>query len=135
MDHSIKYLRDLANQLEKWYDHIVDAMQYAEGTHTFDDIATMILQGQLVFITLDEGFYIVEVIQYPRKKVLNIFLAGGDLKVLLEKRHDLETVARNAGCSGITLSGRRGWEKYAKECGWRYSHTTLACDVKEQPDG
>ena len=129
---AITYLRGLADALEKWKDQINDALQYAEGTHTFDDVAAMIMNGRLVFIPMEDAFYVVEVVEYPRKKVLNIFLAGGELRTVLTSVKEIEHVAKNAGCSAVTLSGRRGWEKYAKECGWRYSHTTLVCDVGAQ---
>lgn len=119
--------------------HMIEAaLAYAEGTHTFDDIVAMVLQNRLYWMALPNSFIITEIVTYPRMKHLNGFLAGGDLEEIRKQQYRLIEAAQLAGCSAITLSGRRGWVKALRDLGWRESHTSIVLDVQpyaENEDG
>lgn len=131
MSDTLRQLGAMHQQLTRFSHNIEEALEYAEGTHTLDDVVQMVLSGQLLFLPFERSFLITEVITYPRYKVLNVFLGGGDLdEIATDKMQDLVlNMARHAGCSKITMSGRRGWEKPLRNLGWRNSHVTLVCEV------
>ena len=52
-----------------------------------------------------------EVVEYARKKVLHIFLAGGDMEELVDMIDSAEAWGRTLGCTALTMSGRKGWER------------------------
>tara|TARA_R110000744_G_C19370668_1_gene562497 strand:+ start:3446 stop:3805 length:360 start_codon:yes stop_codon:yes gene_type:complete len=116
--------------------HVEAALAYSEGTHTFDDIVLMVLNGRLRFMPLANSFLMTEVTVYPQTNHLNVFLAGGDLDEIRAQQAALEEMAVLAGCSAITLSGRRGWIMALKQLGWKESHTTAFYTItKDQTNG
>ena len=62
--------------LYKDRDRIVASLAYSGNTHTFDDVAMMILQGKLLYWPLENSCIIAEVLTYPQKKVFNFFIAA-----------------------------------------------------------
>lgn len=128
--------RTLVYDLGRMQYHIEAALAYAEGTHTFDDIVLMVMNNRLQFMPLANSFLITEVTVYPQTKHLNVFLAGGDLDEIRAQQPALEKMAVLAGCTAITLSGRRGWIMALKKLGWKESHTTAFYPItKDQTDG
>lgn len=119
-------------------DLIEMALQYCDGTHTLDDIARGIYNGQFTLWTPGGGSVIVtEVVVYPRRKVLNIFLGAGDMDDLINTLPALEDHARANGCDGLACSGRIGWARVLKEHGWGNSHMSVSKDLRptEQEPG
>lgn len=126
-DHLIGVLSDM-----KARKHLIEAaLEYAEGTHTFDDVVAMVLSGKLMWSALPNSFIITEIVVYPQQKHLHGFLAGGDLSEIRDCQERLLDFARAAGCSTITLSGRRGWVKALFDLGWKESHTTIYLQVEQ----
>lgn len=129
-------LKQLAESLLERRRHIEAALAYAEGTHTFDDIVCMVVTGRLMWWPLPNGFMATEVVEYPRAKHMNAFLAGGDLDEIRAMQDQLVAVAKLAGCTAITISGRRGWVKALTSLGWQESHTSIVFNIPtEQADG
>ena len=128
---ALNHYAELIDDLARFEPEIEAALSYAEGTHTYDDIVQMVLQGRLFFKALDKSYLLIEIINYPRSNHLNVFLAGGDLEEILNTQKDLEDMARSHECSHITLSGRKGWLKPLSKQGWRYSHATIVCEVSK----
>lgn len=85
------------------------ALQFAQGTHTIDDIKEAIDDRRMQFWPGQHSAVITEIQVHPRKKVLHFFLAGGKLEELSMMRPIIESWAQQIQCDMITLSGRRGW--------------------------
>jgi len=132
-------LRDLINRLEHHKEAIVNSLDYAHGTHTFDDVCTMILLGKLTLWERGTAFAITEMYDTPQKRVLHVFLASGSFVDLVDLHPDIINYAKDHGASVITLAGRKGWErvfkKHAAHYNWEHSHVTLRLDLSEDgPD-
>jgi hypothetical protein len=95
------------------------ALDYAGGTHTLEDVEQAITEGKLTLLSDDRCALVLEIIVYPRTKVLNVFLAAGDLEAVKRKDPVLCALGRAYGCSRVTLSGRRGWIRALNETGYR----------------
>lgn len=125
-------LKQLAESLLERRAYIENALAYAEGTHTFDDIVHMVATGRLMWWPLPRGFMVTEIVEYPRTKHLNVFLAGGDLDEIRATQEQLVLVAKLSGCTALSLSGRRGWVKALTQLGWKESHTAVVFNIPAQ---
>ena len=101
----------------------------ARGTHTWDDIAAGVFTGRYQLWPLERSVLVTEIVAYPRKRALNIFLAGGDMDELLAAVPKLADYGREHGCSGMVLTGRRGWLRVMGKHGWRQRHVTMEKEI------
>lgn len=97
----------------------VEAVVLCRGTHSIEDIEQGIEDGTYRFFSMPNCAVVARIIEYPRKKCLNYFLAGGDLDEIKDKMEPyLTTWAKSQGCSIVTLVGRDGWIRSLKPLGW-----------------
>lgn len=99
--------------------HIEAALSFSGGTHTYDDVVKGVQSGKFVFWPGPNSAIITEIIEYPQKRTLHFFLAGGntaELEVMLPAIMDW---GREQGCQSASLTGRKGWERsFLKREGW-----------------
>ena len=122
----------LNDDLEKCRPWIEAALVYTGGTHEWDDIVDSIAKGTMQLWAADRGCIVTEIVVYPRKKVLNIFLAGGELDQILDMDNDVKKWAEQHGCSAATMSGRIGWKKPLAPLDWKMQHVSF---LKESKNG
>ena len=85
------------------------ALKHAGGTHNLEDILEGVLKRNYQMWPGVESVVITEIAVFPRKKVLILFLAGGDYEELRKMLPDLELFGKAEGCSSVSLTGRKGW--------------------------
>lgn len=90
---------------------IESALEYAGGTHKFDDIAAGVLSNRFQLWPNHNSAVVTEIVVYPQLKDLHYFLAGGNLDELKAMRPVIEDWAKSVGCTRVTLAGRKGWER------------------------
>src|SRR6056297_2714470 len=95
----------LFDELDRCRDWIEAALQHSGGTHDWYDIVFGVLQGKFQFWPKANGALVTEIITYPRKRVLNVFLRGGDLTELADMHGEVIEWAKAQGCTGATISG------------------------------
>jgi hypothetical protein len=117
-------LRQILDDLDRLRPEIQAALDYADGTHTFDDITAMVLHGKLRFWPLQKSALLTEVVEFPQEKHYHMFLGGGDLQEILEMHPQVEQAARQAGCTKLSVTGRRGWVRALEAHGWQLKHVT-----------
>lgn len=122
-------MQTMLQSIENFRVDIHNALCYTNGTHTFNDVVSGILQGRYVFWPLKESFVLWEIVEFPKKKFLHVFLAGGDLTELDGIVPKLKQAAILAGCSAVTLNGRRGWLRGLTDEGWKEASTYMICEV------
>ena len=118
------------NELERCRPWIEDALEYCGGTHKFDDIVEAIYAKRMQLWPGPRGCIVTEIVIYPRKKVLNLFLAGGELDQIVDMNNDITAWAVQNGCSAGTMSGRIGWKKVLEPLGWKQMYTTFQKEVE-----
>lgn len=118
-------MQQLFDRLTHCRPWIEAALAYGDDAHTFDDIAQGILAGRYRLWVRPNGCAVTEIQVYPRKKVCNVFLAGGDMQVIKDLQAPCEEYARAMGCSDLVLTGRRGWVRALADNGWAETHTTM----------
>jgi hypothetical protein len=95
------------------------ALKHSGGTHLFEDVVSAVAEGNMQMWVNGDTVAITEVLLYPRKKVLHVFLGSGSRKQLFEMIDDAWTWAQGIGCTGMTLAGRKGWTKLMGKHGFR----------------
>lgn len=92
----------------KW---IEDALKYSADTHDIYDILDEVAYNRMQLWPGKESAIITEIMVYPKKKMLHVSLAGGNLKELSQMAPSIIEFAKFIECDGITIAGRRGWER------------------------
>lgn len=106
--------------------YIEDALVYAGGTHTFEDVRAAVDAGTLHFWPGASSVVVTEIVEYPQKKVLHIFLAGGTLSELEQMQPLILDWGREQGCTAATLAGRKGWDRtFLTRQGWEQTLVVL----------
>ena len=91
-----------------------------DDCYTTDDILKgLVFEKFQLFISWEnkvESAVVTEVAQYPQKKILRYFLAGGNninnwLESIQEK---IEKFAKLNNCNSIEVAGRKGWARKLK---------------------
>lgn len=97
------------------------------GFYTFEDIIGHVLDGRMQSFALGDSWAVTQIAEYPRRTVLDIVLAVGNLPELELLVTDIEGWARERGIDCLTATGRNGWEKVML-AGWK---RTSARFIKE----
>ena len=95
------------------------ALEHAHGTHELEDLVKAIMAGQLQLWVGEKSAAVSEILTFPRKRALNIFLAAGDMEELQACIPGMAAFARGHGCDRLMFSGRldqvdgrrSGWER------------------------
>lgn len=120
---------ELVEELARCRAFLEPALRRNGGTHEWGDVAGLVLDGKAQLWPAKDAAMVTELVTYPRKKVLNLWLGGGKLSRLLDMGASIEVFAQSQGCDAITIHGRRGWERALKANGARALHTTLIKEI------
>ena len=105
------------------------ALEYSGGTHNFDDVAEALASGKMQLWPAPKGCIVTEIVVYPRKKVLNVFLGGGELDQLMDMHKDVIAWSKAQGCVAVTITGRHGWKKPLTKHGWKPLHASYVKEI------
>ena len=105
------------------------ALELSGGTHTLDDVVQAIIKGEMQFWPAPKGCAVTEIVNYPRKKVLHIFLAGGEMEQIIDMDVSAVEFAKMNGCTGMSIAGRKGWKRVLKDKGYVETFTVLGKDI------
>lgn len=106
--------------------YLEDALELAGGTHAIEDIIVGVQLGAYHFWPGRQAAAITEVHAFPRARVLNVFLAGGDLDEIMDMEPLFASWGAYLGCSHVSLTGRPGWERVLKGRGWHRAGVVLS---------
>lgn len=102
------------------------ALEYGGGTHWIDDVKAMVERREARFWAWTNCAGVTEIYDYPRARVLHLWLHGGDLHELVnELRPIIEAWAVEQGCTQAMVAGRAGWDRVMAPFG--YSPVARIC--------
>ena len=113
------------NILEHSRPYLEAALEYSGGTHLLEDVVDMLVSGRGQLWPGKNCAAVTEIIAYPRKKVLHVFLAGGKMDQLMDMIEGVAAWGRGQGCSSMTMAGRLGWERVFGKMGWKRSMVVM----------
>jgi hypothetical protein len=94
----------------------------AEGgdVMTFDDMIELARAGRIQLWADDESVVATEIMVYPRKKVLNLFLAAGRLPAVMAWHPKLTQFCHDNEVDLMVAFGAPGWGRIGRRNGWRF---------------
>lgn len=119
----------VVEQIARCRPWIEAALEYSGGTHDFGDVADAILTARMQLWANERGCAVTEIVVYPKKKVLHVFLAGGDMEQITDMIEAGAAWGKAHGCAGMTMAGRKGWERVLSRHGWRPAMSVMERDV------
>ena len=117
--------------LKKFQRKIELSLEKGGSTHSFDFVCEQVITGGMLTLTTSDSIMILEVMHYPLKKVLNVFVAAGERDAVLHMHDDLLRLARAHGCSTVSTIGRKGWRGHLDKLGWRNPLTLWTIEVDD----
>jgi hypothetical protein len=122
-------MEELEKELDRCRPWIEAALDRGGNTHLFEDIADGVKRGTMQFWPADDACAITEIICYPRKKVLHIFLAGGNMDTIVDMDESAVHYAKLVGCTGMSVAGRKGWQRVLEKKGYKPFIVSLGKDI------
>jgi hypothetical protein len=117
------------SEIDRCQPWIEAALEYSGGTHSLSDVIDGITSGKMQLWPAPKGCIVTEIVVYPRKKMLNVFLGGGELDQLLDMHKDVIAWSKAQGCEAMTITGRFGWKKPLKAHGWKPMHASFIKEI------
>jgi hypothetical protein len=100
--------------------HLLEAALAHEGVgRSVEDVLEKIKTGHAQMWAGKAAFHITEIIIYPNRKTLHVWLSGGDMEELIEMAPKLMAWGKSMGCSFASIEGRTGWERKLAPMGFR----------------
>lgn len=98
-----------------------EALHRGGGLYTPLDVIDAIETGAMQAFHCERGFVVTEIRVFPRKKVLHLVAACGELDAVLELQDQVVAFARENECDLVSAVGRRGWLREPRNGrgGWR----------------
>lgn len=120
------------NVIEANRHHIEAALEYSGGTHIYEDVERGILEGRMQIWPGKNGCAVTELVRYPQKMVLNVFLAAGEMDAILDMLESAKLWGLSQGCSSMTVAGRKGWKRVLEPYGFKEVFTVLEVRVDDK---
>ena len=109
---------------------LIEALHHGGDLHTIDDVFENIRTKKAIFYPLKSGVAIFTVQEYPRRRLLQIWLVGGDMDASIEGvLSGADFHAEQNGCSGIEVVGRKGWKRVLRTYGYDYKNVVMIKDI------
>lgn len=99
-------------------DQISAALLAGGDLLTIDDLRTQALERRVQWWGDERAAVATEVLSYPRRRILNLFMAAGELRRILALQNDVDAFAQDMGCSFMVAHARPAWGLVGKPLGW-----------------
>lgn len=88
------------------------------GLYEWEDILEAMANGSMQSFSDGQSFVLTRIVDYPRKRVLEILLLVGTVEEIHATEPRVIQFAQDHGCEAIIGYGRLGWEGVMPD-GWR----------------
>jgi hypothetical protein len=100
-------------------EQVEQALALMGNTHSYEDILDMIDSGSMQSFSDGDTWAVTQVIDFPRKRVLEVFLVVGTLEGVTTIEPAVMDFAKHIGADIVRAFGRNGWLPASKSFGWR----------------
>ena len=114
----------LAQELIRCRPWIEAALDYSR-THDFGDIVKACFAGEMQLWAGPDACLVTQIVTFPKRKVLHVFVAGGEMEAVLRRSDDVVEWGKAQGCQDLTLTGRMGWQRVLKQRGYGSAFITM----------
>ena len=109
----------MVNPLDYCQQWIMAAVKKGDDLYTWEHIVQGLASGHMQLWPSENACIVTEIVVYPNKKALHVFLAGGKMDEILQMTENVKEWAQQHGCTFATFSGRLGWQKVLTKAGWK----------------
>lgn len=115
----------VADWLDQHFDRVAPFLQAALDaepivTHHLEDVREAIADDRAQLWVTQNSAIVTEIKDYPSGvRIMHYWLSGGNLGEIIALLPVIEDYGRLAGCVGIDVRGRRGWQPIVKHLGYR----------------
>lgn len=95
-----------------------DVLRRMGGTHTVEDVLDAINKGTMQSFSDGDTWVVTQVIVFPQKRVLEIFLVVGTLEGVQRIEPAVMDFAKQVEAGLVRAFGRDGWLPVSKGYGW-----------------
>ena len=95
--------------ISEYRSRVEDILQSFGGLYDFDDILYAIGDGKMQSFTDGSAWIVTQISNYPRKRVLEILIAVGDMYGVLKLQPEVMAFARENQCDMAYTVARLGW--------------------------
>lgn len=111
------------------------ALKFSAGMYEIEDVETSIADGSMVFIPGEYSAVVLEIVIFPKGKMLSVFLGGGERGQAIEEcsgKMDacITAYAKANECKWVKFLCRPGVEHYATKLGYRKQWSVMIKDVE-----
>lgn len=99
-------------------EQLQDALDRMGNTHSLEDIIALIQNGEMQSFVEGDTWAVTQLIDFPRRRVLEVFLVVGDMDAALKLYDQVMAFAQASGSDIVRCYARDGWGKWAKPRGW-----------------
>ena len=90
---------------------LLNALEYGNETHSLEDVAMALNKDEMQFWPGIKTAIVTEITTHPKQKSIHIFLAAGNIDEVIRILPFVEKHGKMEGCTHMTMTGRKGWEK------------------------
>ena len=108
-------------EFERLEPHIISALKH-QDRYNLSDIKEKIGQGVFHIWPGKDAFYISSFGEFPKYRILNLFLCGGNYEELEEMLKSIEQFAKQWECKYLYGGGRKGWLRKIKHLGFEQEY-------------
>jgi hypothetical protein len=109
----------LDRTLEQLYiDRLYEVLARMGHIYAPDDLIARVDRGDMQCHVVGDSFGLTEIVQYPRRRVVDIPCVVGDLDSALLIHDQILEFAKKERASLLRAQARPGWWPYAKKLGW-----------------
>lgn len=121
-------------EVNKLLEAIKKALVHADGEDSFERIVKDLSEGLLQGWQVDDFFMVTRIMVYDNCKKVRICYAAGSLddEATVKKALALvEDFAKNLGCQGVEIVGRKGWVRRLAAYGYHELYTVTGKRFEE----
>jgi len=132
MDKRIEHINmQLLDEFKKRRHLIQDALEYADNSHTPEDVWSAIEKKRAQLWPLPNSVIVTEIVSYPAGRSVRLWLAAGDMDELLEAEPFIAKWGKeHYGCKKVEIIGRKGWIKKLKD--YQHKAVLLSKEIEDE---
>ena len=101
-----------------------------DGMHDWEHLDRQLRNGSARMFRNPHGAWIVEIVNVPLQRVLNVWLVAGQRPGVMDLQEEVKAYGRKYGCHIMATTCRLGWSRsIGPEYGWKVHAVQMAQEL------
>lgn len=110
--------------IDQMRDRLQKALDFGGGAHSIEQLVEETTRGDMQCFHSDDAVVFTQIEPRGSSRLMNVYLAAGELKHVLALQPKFMAFARAEGCTSVLCHGRVGWAKILPSEGWKLKYLT-----------